>query len=211
MIDRAAGAPLPSPSLSSRDHHAARQRERILDAAEACFIASGFHGASMAQMATKADISAGLIYRYFENKGAIMKAIIDRHLENEVPCLIDRLDSIDDMVEELLNAFERYRDCKDPKMNAALVLELTAESTRDPVLMKAVRNKDHVVGTALAHKVRRGAAAAGVKLTPAAGRARAVLLQCLFEGLIMRSIRDPSLTRGTLRPSIKKLVATLLR
>jgi AcrR family transcriptional regulator len=165
----------------------------------------------MAQMATTADISAGLIYRYFDSKGAIMKAIIDRHLETEVQGAIDRLDSVDDMVEELLNVFERYRDCKDPKMNAALLLEMTAESTRDPVLMKAVRNKDRVVGTGLAQKIRRGAAARGVPLTLAGARVRAVLLQCLFEGLIMRSIRDPSLRRGALRPSIKKLVATLLR
>jgi len=53
---------------------AAKQRERILDAAEACFIRHGFHAASMAHIAQTADMSAGLIYRYFDGKAAIVKA-----------------------------------------------------------------------------------------------------------------------------------------
>jgi AcrR family transcriptional regulator len=189
---------------------AARQRERILDAAEACFIASGFHGASMAQIASTADISAGLIYRYFKNKSAIVKAIIDRHLESESVRVIDRLNATDDMVDELLEVFECYRARKDPKMNAALMLELTAESTRDPKLMQIVRSKDRVVGTSLRNMIRRSAAAQGVRLSASAARMRAVLLQCLVEGLIMRSIRDPALRRTALRPSIKLLVVALL-
>ena len=194
----------------ARRQHAAVQRERILDAAESCFIASGFHGASMAQIAGTAAISAGLIYRYFKNKSAVVKAIIDRHLESEAVRVMDRLVATDDVVDELLNVFECYRRCKDPKMNAALMLELTAESTRDPKLMQIVRSKDRVIGMRLSDMLRRSAAAQGVRLTAAQVRMRAVLLQCLVEGLIMRSIRDPALRRGDLRPSIKLLLAALL-
>jgi AcrR family transcriptional regulator len=193
-----------------RRERAARQRERILDAAEACFIASGFHAASMAQIAATADVSAGLIYRYFENKSAIVKAIVDRHLESESIRVMDRLTATDDMVDELLGVFECYRAGKDPKMNAALMLELTAESTRDPKLLQIVRSKDRVVGTSLRKMIQRSAAAQGIRLSIAEARMRAVLLQCLVEGLIMRSIRDPALRRGALRPSIKMLVLALL-
>jgi AcrR family transcriptional regulator len=164
----------------------------------------------MAQIAGRADISAGLIYRYFQNKSAIVKAIIDRHLESESVRVMDRLNAADDMVDELLNVFESYRCCKDPKMNAALMLELTAESTRDPKLMQIVRSKDHVVGRSLRQMIRRSAGAQGVRLTAAEARMRAVLLQCLVEGLIMRSIRDPALRRRALRPSIRMLVTALL-
>ena len=38
-----------------------RQRQRILDAAEKCFIESGFHAATMAHIATTAGISPGLM------------------------------------------------------------------------------------------------------------------------------------------------------
>lgn len=58
----------PIPALSS--HAAARaetQRLRILDAAQRCFIAHGFHAASVSGIAAEAGISQGLMYRYFES------------------------------------------------------------------------------------------------------------------------------------------------
>ena len=57
------------------------QRERILCAAQRCFIEYGFHAASMASIAETAQMSAGLMYRYFENKSAIVLAIIERQLQ----------------------------------------------------------------------------------------------------------------------------------
>ena len=58
------------------------QRERILCAAQKCFIEHGFHAASMANIAEAAQMSAGLMYRYFENKSAIVRAIVERQLQN---------------------------------------------------------------------------------------------------------------------------------
>ena len=48
----------PPRALQAKAH---RQRQRILDAAEKCFIESGFHAATMAHIATTADISPGLM------------------------------------------------------------------------------------------------------------------------------------------------------
>ena len=59
------------------------QRERILCAAQKCFIEHGFHAASMANIAETAQMSAGLMYRYFENKNAIVLAIVQRQLDEK--------------------------------------------------------------------------------------------------------------------------------
>lgn len=198
------GAARPTPE------RAARQRRRILGAAESCFIASGFHAASMAQIAAAAGISAGLIYRYFDSKAAIVKAIIDRHLESEATCVIGRLHGPDDMVDELLVVFDRFRSRTDPQMNAALLLELTAESTRDANLMQIVRAKDRVLGASLRQAVTRGAASQGCALSSTEVRGRAVLLQCLIEGLASRAIRDPALRRQALRPALQRLIRALM-
>ncbi len=45
------------------------RRQQILDAACDQVRQSGFHGASMADIARAAGLSVGQIYRYFENKG----------------------------------------------------------------------------------------------------------------------------------------------
>jgi AcrR family transcriptional regulator len=190
--------------------HAARQRERILDAAEKCFIESGFHAASMAHIADTAGISAGLIYRYFDSKALIVKAIIERHLETDGSCAIDWLNSSEDVCDAMLDLFECWQRGDDPKMNAGLFLDLTAECTRDPEIARVVREKDRVVGAGLAQVVQRIARTRGVTLKTAAARDRADLLQCLMEGLASRVVRDPKLRRSALKPMLERVISVLL-
>ena len=52
---------------------------QILDAALVCFAKRGFHQTSMHDISAEAGISVGLIYRYFENKEAVISAMADRH------------------------------------------------------------------------------------------------------------------------------------
>jgi AcrR family transcriptional regulator len=189
---------------------AAKQRERILDAAEVCFIQHGFHAASMAGIAQTADMSAGLIYRYFDNKAAIVKAIIERHLESEHYRKIGLLHSAEDVSRSILETFDSWRRREDPKMNPVLMIELAAESTRDPEIARAVRTKDRAFEPNITALVRRIAATRGVKLTLAAARSRAMVLQCLVEGLAMRVVRDPKLQRATLKPALEAVVAVLM-
>lgn len=56
------------------------RRQQILDAACERVRQSGFHGASMAEIAKAAGLSVGQIYRYFENKEAIIAAIVAQDL-----------------------------------------------------------------------------------------------------------------------------------
>lgn len=201
---RTAGAP-----PAQRDH-AAQQRRRILDAAERCFIDNGFHAASMACIAATAGVSAGLIYRYFEHKSAIVQAIIARHLETEGTADIDQLNSPAELCAALLRAFECWRRGDDPSMNAALLLELTAASTRDPHIARAVRGKDRVIGQAVERAVRRIARAQGVRLSAAAVRGRSEILLCLVAGLASRAVREPTLTRRALEPALRSILGALL-
>ncbi|WP_425303991.1 helix-turn-helix domain-containing protein [Asticcacaulis benevestitus] len=47
-----------------------------MEAAIACVLRHGFHGASMSETAKQAQMSVGIIYRHFENKEAIIEAIV---------------------------------------------------------------------------------------------------------------------------------------
>ena len=204
---RGSGAAL---AQRARTGQAALKRARILDAAERCFIDAGFHAASMAHIADTAGVSAGLIYRYFDSKSAIVRAIIERHLETEGTRDIDLMNSAADLSREMLEAFERWQRGDDPKMNAALFLELTAASTRDAEIARVVRRKDQIIERAVIQAVRRMAHARGVRLTSAAARGRAIILLCLVEGLAFRAVRDPKLRRSTLQPVLESLVAVLV-
>jgi AcrR family transcriptional regulator len=182
----------------------------VLEAAKKCFIESGFHAASMADIATTADISVGLIYRYFANKGAIVKAIIDHHLEQGECRMMESIASPEEVVEAMLSAFERWRGEGDPEVHAALFLEITAEATRDAEIATAVRKANEFMRTGLTEMLRRYARANGVKLDAATIKGRVQLLQCLVEGLAVRSIREPELDRATLKAGLEQCVRALL-
>jgi AcrR family transcriptional regulator len=189
---------------------AAHQRERILDAAERCFIDSGFHAAGMARVAETAGISPGLIYRYFDGKASLVKAIIMRHLDSDAAKMLDEVPSAQILCERLLDMFDHWRRGDDPKSNASLMLDLAAECSRDPQIARVVRDKDRRVEERLKGTVERIVQMAGGKISAAEARSRAIVLQCLFEGLCSRASRDPSLQRKALRSALEQVVEVLL-
>jgi TetR/AcrR family transcriptional regulator, fatty acid metabolism regulator protein len=50
--------------------------DSILDAAQRAFIENGFEASSITQIAAAADVSEGLIYRYFENKRDLLHCML---------------------------------------------------------------------------------------------------------------------------------------
>lgn len=53
------------------------KRDLIIQAALELVAAQGFHGAPMAMIAEKAGVGAGTIYRYFENKDALIQGVYE--------------------------------------------------------------------------------------------------------------------------------------
>lgn len=51
------------------------KREKILDAALELFAERGFHGTPVPEVAARAKVGAGTIYRYFESKEALVNAL----------------------------------------------------------------------------------------------------------------------------------------
>jgi len=58
------------------------KRSNILNATEALLAERGFYGISMKLIAETADMAAGTIYRYFENKEALLFEL-HKHIRNE--------------------------------------------------------------------------------------------------------------------------------
>lgn len=55
--------------------------DTILDAAKRAFAEKGFEGASIADIARIADISDGLVYRYFRNKRDLLYGVLKKFYE----------------------------------------------------------------------------------------------------------------------------------
>jgi AcrR family transcriptional regulator len=199
-----------APGVHGSSSRADAQRDRILCAALKCFIEHGFHAASMASIADTAQMSAGLMYRYFENKNAIVLGIIERQLE-EKRAVLRQLHSSSDIATGLLTAFERWCAADPDVMNPALFLEMSAEATRNPPLAEALRSFDAGMRMELQAWLGRDRELGGMGLPPGCAATRALSLQCFIDGLVLRSVRDPNVDRDQLRAAVHEQVDRLTR
>lgn len=193
------------PITPKTTERAALQRERILNAAQSCFIEQGFHAAGMAMIAQTADMSPGLIYRYFDSKNAIILAIVERQLE-ESRIAIRSLYHAPDFAVAAYEAFEQWRDADPRVMNVALFTEMSAEASRNPLLAAALLASDQALRNELSNWLSASIDDGGKGLLPEVAQLRAINLQCFMEGLALRSLREPSLPPSELKAAIIQFV-----
>ena len=115
------------------------RRSQILDAALACFAKHGFHQASMHDISAEAGISVGLIYRYFENKEAVISAMADRH-KKEIGEMLERAQQAPTLLESLEILFTAHCCENEPRAISAFVVDLYAEASRNPQMADLVRD-----------------------------------------------------------------------
>lgn len=68
------------PTPTFRKLEPARQ-EAILDAAASVFAERGYHGANIPDICERAGVSTGALYKYFRNKEALFRAVLDRGVD----------------------------------------------------------------------------------------------------------------------------------
>lgn len=210
--------PTDSISPASGDPANARaqaQRGRILDAAQRCFIAHGFHAASVSQIAAEAGISQGLMYRYFDNKRAMILALIERQLAEDQRS-IGQAPASPDMVDGLLGCYQQWARGESiggydtAIASVSLYAEISAEAQRDPVVAAVLRRHDKLTTEAVCQWLRRHDIERGAKIDEAALHERTLLLRVMVEGLAMRAVRDPNLAPGTVRAMLAAVIARVL-
>lgn len=199
----------PRPRSSKAEARTQAQRERILQAAQQCFIEHGFHAASMAKIAETAGMSPGLIYRYFANKAAIIQAIVQRQLDLVREDI--RLNRKIDLARELAETYGSQRHADGRHLSAPLLLEVSAEATRDPQIAAAVQHFDRQLRQSLQEWLGRGQQAGGPGIAPQDIPKRVLVLQLLFEGMRLRETREPDLDRTLLEDALRDVIAHLLQ
>lgn len=69
------------------------KRQAILDAALGLFVERGYHGTAVPEVASRAGVGAGTIYRYFASKAALVNELYREHKGALAARLLDRFPS----------------------------------------------------------------------------------------------------------------------
>src|SRR5213594_3649250 len=174
------------------------RRSQILEAALVCFAKRGFHQTSMHDISGEAGISVGLIYRYFENKEAVISAMADRHKE-EIQQMLERARQAPTLLESLEILFTAHCCENEPRVVSAFVVDLYAEASRNPHVADLVRDVLRTAMDGVTDLIARSpeAESAAHGLRP---HELAELIFAVSRGMLMRDVLQPqTMTAGERR------------
>lgn len=103
--------------------------QKILQAAERCMREKGFHQTSVQNIAASANVSVGLIYKYFKNKDAIIEALVLNVVKRMKQLLNADFEKISHTFPEIYSADDLLPT--EVEQSIVLLMEVSAESTRN--------------------------------------------------------------------------------
>lgn len=184
------------------------RRQQILDAAAECFRKSGFHGASMSEIAKSFGMSAGHIYNYFDSKEAIIEAMVKRDMDQSLE-RIAKIQGEKDILKAMLGTVDEGVQRRIDR--SELDTEILAEAARNPKIAASVQCTDTVIRDKVTHLIR------GIqpeKNKPSCElnlAAKTTLLMALFDGLQIRAIRDPNMKADDVGRVLKTVIQQMLQ
>jgi AcrR family transcriptional regulator len=87
------------------------RRAQLLAAAHEVFVANGYHGAAMDEIAETAHVSKPVLYQHFPSKRELYLALLDSHLSTLIALLLGALNSTtdnDERVQAVMRAYFRF-------------------------------------------------------------------------------------------------------
>jgi AcrR family transcriptional regulator len=119
---------MPSPATAGLTRSQAARRARVLEAALALGASGGYEAVQMRDVATKADVALGTIYRYFSSKDHLLaEALVEwaNELGRKVSKRPPRGDTMADRVGDVLRRATRTMEAE-PQLSEAVVTALTS-------------------------------------------------------------------------------------
>jgi AcrR family transcriptional regulator len=184
------------------------RRSRILDAAERCFVRSGFHRTTMHDVAAEAGMSPGNLYRYFPSKDAIVAGLTERD-RSRLAKDFAAFEADADFMATFMRLGRKHFE-EEPREKAVMCLEIWAESARNPTFAAMCAEfeqelADHLTKV-LQHAQRRGEIAATID-----PEAAATVILTLGNGLFVRRAIAPDFDATREVPNVIALIGAMLK
>jgi TetR/AcrR family transcriptional regulator, repressor for uid operon len=134
---------VPTTKLPTTPDHSQERHSQILRAAVTCFARRGFHQTTMHDISAEAQISVGLIYRYFDSKDAVISFMATEHME-DVRRVLEEARCAPTLFHALELISIRHCEEQPEHLHASFVLDLFAEAARNETVRALVRDVTQV-------------------------------------------------------------------
>ncbi len=185
----------------------ADRRAEILDAAERCFIRSGFHQASMQEICAEAKMSPGNLYRYFPSKEAIIAGISERNRAEAAESFL-AVQAAPDFFSGLA-ALARHHLVERSTEEVGLCAEIMAESRRSPEIARIAHDVERDIRNGIAAMLRRAQEAGEIKAELDLDAVSRVLM-VLGDGISWRRTVDSGFDPEKVLPLVLQMIGCLL-
>jgi TetR/AcrR family transcriptional repressor of uid operon len=166
------------------------RHRQILRAAMACFARRGFHLTTMNDISAEAQISVGLIYRYFASKDAVITFMASEHME-DLRAVLAQARRAPTLFEALELISVRHCEEQPEHLHVAFVADLFAEAARNEQVRILVRDVTRFFIDSVANLIASSeeTATAPSGISP---RTAAEIIVDSTRGMMIRAIADSS-------------------
>ena len=167
-----------------------RTRDALIGAAAKVFLARGFQGASLREIASEAGLTTGAVYSNFDGKADLFLAVLEEKLDPRLAVMYEAARTapprrIGAAVGKEFAAYVRQR-----RRWLTLLIEFWAQAARDPKLRPKFAERHGKLRSAIAEVLSERADGLGLSLALPADQL-AIVLIALTNGMAVEHLADP--------------------
>jgi AcrR family transcriptional regulator len=175
----------------TREQRRAATRESLLAAARRVFARSGFHGASVEEVASEAGFSTGALYSNFDGKEDLFLALMEREIDTHARAIAEAVGERPSVSARAAGGARQWMTTieREPEL-VLLFTEFWAYGVRDPQVREQVAARFAQVRELLTRLVADGAREFGLELELRPDHL-AVAIDALADGIARQKLADP--------------------
>lgn len=175
----------------TREQSRANTRERLLNAARTVFARSGYHGASVEQVASEAGFSTGALYSNFDGKEDLFLALMEREIDAHASEIAAAVKARPSVAERATGGARQWMTMieREPEL-LLLFVEFWAYGVRDPGVRPKVAARFAQMRELLTHLIADGMREFDLQLALPAEHL-ALAIDALADGIARQKLTDP--------------------
>ena len=203
---QAPGVTPATPARLTREQSKAHTRERLLAAARSAFAESGFHGASVEEIASRAGFSTGALYSNFDGKEDLFLVLMEREIEEHAREIAEAVNVRESVAERATGGAQRWMTMIDREPELLLLfMEFWAYGVRDAAVRPKVAERFAQVRRLLTKLIEEGAREFELELALPAEQL-AIAVDALADGIARQRLADPDAVPDELMGTVLALL-----